>query len=76
MKGGPNVEIHGKGCSRHRKIVLVLWLVALAGSFGASRAAGTSFSNKFALPGTQSGTALSQTPVRPRAGPHTEGRRR
>ena len=45
--------------SRHRKIVLVLWLVALAGSFGASRAAGTSFSTQFQLPGTQSGRALS-----------------
>src|SRR5260370_19827542 len=45
--------------SRHRKIVLVLWLVALAGSFGASRAAGTSFSTRFQLPDTQSGTALS-----------------
>ncbi|HEY2286213.1 MAG TPA: MMPL family transporter, partial [Streptosporangiaceae bacterium] len=46
-------------CSRHRTIVLVLWLVALAGSFGASRAAGTSFSTQFQLPGTQSGRALS-----------------
>ena len=39
--------------------MLVLWLVALAGSFGASRAAGTSFSNQFQLPDTQSGRALS-----------------
>lgn len=46
-------------CSRHRTIVLVLWLVALAGSFGASRAAGTSFSTQFQLPDTQSGRALS-----------------
>src|ERR1035437_7604230 len=46
-------------CSRHHRIVLVLWLVALAGSFGASRAAGTSFSNQFPLPDTQSGPALS-----------------
>lgn len=46
-------------CSRHRTIVLVLWLVALAGSFGASRAAGTSFSTQFQLPDTQSGRVLS-----------------
>ncbi|HEY2263487.1 MAG TPA: hypothetical protein VGI96_12750, partial [Streptosporangiaceae bacterium] len=46
-------------CSRHRTIVLVLWLVALAGFFGANRAAGTSFSTQFQLPDTQSGTALS-----------------
>src|SRR5260370_35386583 len=59
MKGGPNVRVMARWCSRHRTIVLVLWLVALAGSFGASRAAGTSFSTRFQLPGTQSGTALS-----------------
>jgi RND superfamily putative drug exporter len=46
-------------CSRHRTIVLVFCLVALAGFFRASRAAGTSFSTQFQLPDTQSGTALS-----------------
>src|SRR5260370_18446291 len=59
MKGGPNVRVMARWSSRHRTIVLVLWLVALAGSFGASRAAGTSFSTQFQLPDTQSGRALS-----------------
>src|ERR1700730_2445448 len=59
MKGRPNVRVMARWCSRHRKIVLVLWLVALAGSFGASRAAGTNFSTKFQLPGLHAGRALS-----------------
>jgi RND superfamily putative drug exporter len=46
-------------CSRHRKFVLILWLIALVGSFGLSRATGTNFSTKFQLPNTQSSTALS-----------------
>ena len=46
-------------CVRHRKIILALWLVALVGSFAASRAVGTNFSTKFQLPNTQSSTALS-----------------
>src|ERR1700722_6666193 len=46
-------------CYRHRRIVVVLWLVALAGTFGATRAAGTNFSTKFQLPDTQSAQALS-----------------
>src|ERR1700684_878861 len=46
-------------CSRPRKIVLVLWLVALVGSFAASRAVGTNFSTKFQLPNTQSAQALN-----------------
>jgi RND superfamily putative drug exporter len=46
-------------CSRHRKFVLILWLIALVGSFGLSRATGTDFSTKFQLPNTQSSTALS-----------------
>src|ERR1700689_3371942 len=46
-------------CSRHRKIVLILWLVALIGSFAASHAVGTDFSTKFQLPDTQSARALS-----------------
>jgi putative drug exporter of the RND superfamily len=53
------VRVMARWCSRHRKIVLVLWLVALVGSFAASRAVGTNFSTKFQLPDTQSAQALS-----------------
>jgi putative drug exporter of the RND superfamily len=53
------VRVMARWCSRHRKIVLVLWLVALVGSFAASRAVGTNFSTKFQLPNTQSAQALS-----------------
>jgi putative drug exporter of the RND superfamily len=46
-------------CFRHRWVVLAVWLIALVGSFGASRAAGTAFSTSFQLPHTQSAQALS-----------------
>jgi putative drug exporter of the RND superfamily len=46
-------------CFRHRRVVLVLWLVALVGTFAATRVAGTDFSTKFQLPDTQSARALS-----------------
>jgi RND superfamily putative drug exporter len=46
-------------CFRHRGVVVVLWLVALLGSFAASRAFGTDFSTKFQLPNTQSAEALT-----------------
>ena len=46
-------------CFRHRKSVLAIWLIVLVASFGASRAAGTHFSNNFKLPNTQSARALS-----------------
>jgi RND superfamily putative drug exporter len=49
----------GKWCVRHRRIVAILWLVALVGTFAASQAAGTAFSTKFSLPNTESATALS-----------------
>jgi len=48
-----------KWCFRHRKTVLVLWLVALVGFFAVDRAAGNAFSTKFQLPNTQSFTALN-----------------
>jgi RND superfamily putative drug exporter len=38
---------------------LVLWLIALVGSFAASQGAGTAFSTKFSLPNTESATALN-----------------
>ncbi len=46
-------------CFQHRKLVLLLWLVALVGSFALSRTAGTEFSTKFQLPDTPSARALS-----------------
>jgi RND superfamily putative drug exporter len=46
-------------CFRHRKVVLLLWLLALVGFFDAGRLAGTSFSTKFSLPNTPSATALT-----------------
>jgi putative drug exporter of the RND superfamily len=49
----------GRWCMRHRRIVLLVWLVALIGSVAASQAAHTSFSTKFQLPNTQSARALS-----------------
>ena len=49
----------GQWCFRHRRIVLAVWLVALVGSFAASRAAGDAFSTKFSLPNTQSADALN-----------------
>jgi RND superfamily putative drug exporter len=45
-------------CFRHRKIVLALWLIALVATFTASRVEHAEFSSKFALPNTQSATAL------------------
>lgn len=38
---------------------MVLWLVALVGTFAATRAAGTNFSTRFQLADTQSAQALS-----------------
>jgi RND superfamily putative drug exporter len=49
----------GRWCVRHRRIVLLVWLVALVGTVAASQAAHASFSTKFQLPNTQSATALS-----------------
>jgi putative drug exporter of the RND superfamily len=49
----------GKWCVRHRRLVLVLWLVALVGTFAASQATGSAFSTKFSLPNTESATALN-----------------
>ncbi len=46
-------------CFRHRKTILILWLVALVGFFALDRAASTAFSTKFQLPNTPSATALN-----------------
>jgi putative drug exporter of the RND superfamily len=44
---------------RHRGLVLVGWLVLVAAVFGVSRVAGSAYSNSFALPHTDSTTALN-----------------
>ncbi|PWU52859.1 hypothetical protein DLE60_07400 [Micromonospora globispora] len=45
-------------CFRHRYLVVLLWVAALATLGVAERAAGTAYSNDFALPGTESTHAL------------------
>jgi putative drug exporter of the RND superfamily len=46
-------------CFRHRYLVIVLWLAALASLGTANQIAGTAYSNAFALPGTESTKALT-----------------
>jgi putative drug exporter of the RND superfamily len=46
-------------CFRHRFIVLLLWVVGLAGLGAIGSALGTSYSNSFSLPGTESTKALT-----------------
>jgi RND superfamily putative drug exporter len=48
----------GGWAARHRRIVLVGWVVALVGAFGASSAVGTNYSNSFSLNGTDSQRAV------------------
>ncbi|MFJ7250347.1 MMPL family transporter [Kitasatospora sp. NPDC098652] len=43
----------GEWCARHALVVVVLWIVALAGVQAANRAVGGSYSDDFSLPGTQ-----------------------
>jgi putative drug exporter of the RND superfamily len=44
--------------TRHRRVLLVGWLVLLIGALGLSRAVGTNFANSFSLPGTESQRAI------------------
>ncbi|HEX3460874.1 MAG TPA: MMPL family transporter [Acidimicrobiales bacterium] len=46
-------------CVRHRRWVLLFWLVALIGVSALSNAVGTAYSNSFTLPHTESTQALS-----------------
>jgi RND superfamily putative drug exporter len=46
-------------CVRHRRWVLLFWLVALIGVSALSNAVGTAYSNSFTLPHTESTEALS-----------------
>ena len=45
-------------CFRHRKIVLPAWLVALVLVGGIARTAGSSYTNNFSFPSTDSSRAL------------------
>ena len=45
-------------CFRHRRIVVIGWLLLVAGLIGVSQATGTAFNNSLALPGTESTQAL------------------
>ncbi|MFG3253432.1 MMPL family transporter [Streptomyces sp. NPDC048172] len=47
-------------CLRHRVVVLVLWLVALAGTAAASAVTGSAYSNDYDAPGTESGHAAQR----------------
>ncbi|MEU3564926.1 MMPL family transporter [Kitasatospora sp. NPDC006786] len=44
----------GEWCARHSLIVIVLWLIALAGIQAANKSVGGAYSDDFSLPGTQS----------------------
>src|SRR5580700_8375671 len=46
-------------CFRHRKLVLLLWIVAFVVVFGADLAAKPAYSTKFQLPNTDSTRALN-----------------
>jgi RND superfamily putative drug exporter len=48
----------GGWAARHRRLVLLGWVVALVGAFGASSAVGTNYSNSFSLNGTDSQRAV------------------
>ncbi|MFF8773045.1 MMPL family transporter [Kitasatospora sp. NPDC015120] len=43
----------GEWCARHSLLVVVLWIVALAGVQAANRTVGGTYSDDFSLPGTQ-----------------------
>ncbi len=48
----------GGWAAGHRRVVLLGWIVALVGSFAASSAVGTNYSNSFSLKGTDSQRAV------------------
>ena len=48
----------GRWAAGHRRIVVLGWIVALIGAFGASSAVGTNYSNSFSLKGTDSQRAV------------------
>ena len=48
----------GGWAAGHRRLVLLGWIVALVGAFGASSAVGTNYGNSFSLKGTDSQRAV------------------
>src|SRR5690242_14401706 len=48
----------GGAAVRHRKLVLLVWVVAALGLFGISKASGGELSNQFRIPGAESQKAL------------------
>jgi RND superfamily putative drug exporter len=48
----------GGWAAGHRRLVVVGWIVALVGAYGASSAVGTNYSNSFSLKGTDSQRAV------------------
>ncbi len=46
-------------CVRHRRLVVLFWLVVLIGTIAISNAAGSSYTNSFTLPGSESTRAIA-----------------
>jgi RND superfamily putative drug exporter len=58
-QAGPGIVARlGGWAAGHRRVVLLGWIVALVGSFAASSAVGTNYSNSFSLKGTDSQRAV------------------
>jgi RND superfamily putative drug exporter len=49
----------GRAAVRHRRLVVIGWLVLLIGALGISGVVGTEYSNNFSLPGTESQRAAN-----------------
>ncbi len=50
----------GRGCARHHKLVLLVWVLALFGIWGVGISLGGHTNNTFTVPGVQSQEALDQ----------------
>ncbi|SDU72035.1 MMPL family transporter [Jiangella alkaliphila] len=55
MADSAGLERLGRGCARRPWVVIVVWLVVLAGTVVADRVWGGTYSDDFTLPGTESG---------------------
>src|ERR1700750_2671242 len=53
-----NVGTFAHWCLRHRKLVVLAWLVALVGLLLVSRAVGSNYTSNFTLPKTESTKAI------------------
>ena len=53
----------GRGCARHHKLVLLVWVLALFGIWGIGISLGGHTDNTFTVPGVQSQEALDQLAV-------------